>query len=142
MSSIINEKIYQANLSDSTTNDSLISNEDLIVQKIKDKFTNVLQQEIFIQSFNMFIKYKDSTDYIINLDEVWEWLGFSTKGHAKRKLETCLHPNVDYEVFTRSGKNLSGGRPTETMMLKFVYSQTTSVRSNRECRRRIFPGPN
>ena len=41
---------------------------------------------------------------MIDLDEVYEWMGFTTKGHAKRKLETSLDENVDYIVFTRSGK--------------------------------------
>ena len=46
-------------------------------------------------------------------------MGFYRKDHAKRKLESCLDENVDYEVFLRSGENLDGGgRPMEKIMIK------------------------
>ncbi len=74
---------------------------DPIINKIKEKFVSENQQKIFKLSFNLFIKYKDTNkdDFVIDLDEVYEMVGFSRKDSAKRMLEKCLLKDVDYKVF-------------------------------------------
>ena len=64
-------------------------------------------------------KTKNNDGFVIDLDEVYQWMGFTTKGNAKRKLETSLDENGDYIVFIQSDKNLDGGgRPMEKIMIK------------------------
>ena len=52
--------------------------------KIKDKFTDE-EQQMFVASFYCFLKYNPTSDFVIDLDEVWQWIGFSTK-QKKQKL--------------------------------------------------------
>lgn len=65
------------------------------------------------------ISHLESTEeFPIALSDVWEWLGFSTKGNAQKALERLdLNEGEDFEVVIQKDKNLSGGRPfTETKM--------------------------
>ena len=52
--------------------------------KIKDKFTDE-EHKMFVASFYCFLKYNPTSDFVIDLDEVWQWIGFSTK-QKKQKL--------------------------------------------------------
>ena len=93
--------------------------DDPIVGRIREKFgDDIIQQEIFIESFNIFTKYKNDDGFVIDLDEVYQWMGFTRKDHAKRKLETSLDENVDYISLLRSGERLDGGQNKETIMIK------------------------
>lgn len=37
-------------------------------------------------------------DFVIDLDNVWKWLGFSRKDHCKRTLEKHFTKDIDYKV--------------------------------------------
>ena len=58
-----------------------------LIEKLQSKFTNY-QQQLFLSSFYCYLKYDKINDYVIDLDNVWKWLGFSTKGHSKRLIHT------------------------------------------------------
>ena len=45
------------------------------------------EQQLFLSSFYCYLKYDKLNDYVIDLDNVWKWLGFSTNGHSKYLLE-------------------------------------------------------
>jgi hypothetical protein len=57
-----------------------------LITKIKDKF-NDNQQQIFVSSFYCYLNYDKKNDFIVDLDNIWKWLGFSQKYNAKRLLE-------------------------------------------------------
>ena len=38
------------------------------------------------------------TDYVIDLDNVWQWLGFLNKANSKRLLEKQFVINKDYKI--------------------------------------------
>ena len=57
--------------------------ENKFIQKIKDNFNND-EQNIFLASFYSYLNYDQENDYIIELDDIWKWLGFSRKDPAKR----------------------------------------------------------
>jgi len=42
---------------------------------------------MFVASFYCYLNYNPTTEYIINLDDVWKWVGFSNKAHSKNLLE-------------------------------------------------------
>ena len=56
-----------------------------LLTKIKDSF-NDTEQQLFISSFYCYLNY-NKTDFIIDLDNIWQWLGFSTKQKTKELLE-------------------------------------------------------
>ena len=63
--------------------------------KIKDFPT---EQQLFLSSFYCYLKYDKINDYVIDLDNVWKWLGFSTKGHSKYLLEKQFIVDKDYKI--------------------------------------------
>jgi len=45
----------------------------------------------------MYLSY-NKTDFVIDLDDVWKWLGFARKDPAKRLLEKHFTRDVDYQL--------------------------------------------
>lgn len=64
--------------------------------KIKEKFTG-FEQQLFISSFYCYLNYDKNMDFIVDLDNVWKWLGFSSKFNAIRMLEKHFNINIDYK---------------------------------------------
>lgn len=80
------------------------------LNKIKENFTES-QQQLFISSFYCYLNYNQETEFIIDLDKVWNWLGFSQKTMAKRLLEKNFIINKDYKILSKDEINtLSEGR--------------------------------
>ena len=90
------------------------------VEKVKNTFTNY-EQQIFLSSFYCFLKYDSKNDFVIDLDNVWKWLGFQQKYHAKYLLEKQFTIDCDYKIFApeHSGANKGkrGGHNKEIIML-------------------------
>ena len=90
-----------------------------LLTKIKEKF-NEFEQQLFLSSFYCYLNY-NSTDFIIDLDKIWKWLGFSVKIKAKTLLEKHFKENIDYiKPTTTEGKKdgaLHGGHNKETYLL-------------------------
>ena len=67
-----------------------------LINKIKDNFTET-QQQLFVASFYSYLKYDKNTDFIINLDDIWNWLGFNQKVKARILLEKHFLIDIDYK---------------------------------------------
>ena len=67
------------------------------------------------------MKYDTKNDFVIDLDNVWKWLGFQQKYHAKYLLEKQFIINNDYKIFAPEAswakKNVRGGHNKEIIML-------------------------
>ena len=66
-----------------------------LLTKIKETFTEK-EQQLFISSFYLYLNH-NKEDFIISLDDIWEWLGFSQKEMAKRTLVNNFKENIDYK---------------------------------------------
>jgi hypothetical protein len=90
------------------------------VNKIKESFTET-QQQLFVSSLYCFLNYHPANDYVIDLDNVWQWLGFSQKAMAKRTLEKNFMTEKDYKcLLCRSAEQKDdnrGGHNKETILL-------------------------
>ncbi len=85
-----------------------------LLTKIKTKFTET-EQQIFVASFYSFLNYNSKRDYVVDLDDVWKWVGYSNKAHSKNLLEKNFIINKDYKCLlpqpreqssqTRGGNN-------------------------------------
>ena len=53
-----------------------------LINKLKDNFSTC-EQQLFISSFYCYLNYK-SDDFVIDLDDIWNWLGFTRKDSAKK----------------------------------------------------------
>ena len=88
-----------------------------LIDKIKNNFTNY-EQQLFLSSFYCYLKYDHYTDFVIDLDNVWGWLGFSQKVRAKELLEKNFNVNMDYKyLLSEERKQLRGGHNKEIFML-------------------------
>ena len=68
-----------------------------IIEKVKTNFNNY-EQQMFVSSFYCYLNYDYQNDFVIDLDNVWEWVGFSNKGHSKYILEKNFIINKDYKI--------------------------------------------
>ena len=91
-----------------------------LLTKIKSSFTD-FEQQLFLSSFYCYLNYHPMNDFVINLDEVWKWLGFSQKVNAKTLLEKHFVIDKDYvKPLLLQQKQISsqrGGHNKETFML-------------------------
>ena len=91
-----------------------------LLAKIKTNFTNN-EQQLFISSFYSYLNYDQKNDFVIDLDDVWKWLGYNQKIKAKDLLEKNFIINTDYKLLlsqsTQQKKHVRGGHNKETIML-------------------------
>ena len=69
-----------------------------LLDKIKANFTEA-DQQLFISSFYCYLNYDTKKDFVVDLDDVWKWIGFSQKYNAERLLESLFIENNDYKMF-------------------------------------------
>jgi len=67
-----------------------------LVEKVQKNFNNY-EQQMFLASFYCYLNY-NKNDFVIDLDNVWQWLGFSQKYNAKYMLEKQFIINKDYKI--------------------------------------------
>jgi hypothetical protein len=129
----INNNICSFNIIEIMKNNPLrqlsINYQNKFINKIQQEFTTE-EQHIFISNFYSFLHYKKDNDYIIELDDIWKWLGFSRKDPAKRLLEKNFEKDKDYiillnikttannSITNNNIKNLGGaGSNKETILM-------------------------
>ena len=91
-----------------------------MIEKVKNNF-NEYEQQMFIASFYCYLNY-NKTDFVIDLDNIWKWLGFNQKVKAKILLEKHFIIDKDYKMLlSQPGKQTictgSGGHNKEIFML-------------------------
>ena len=67
-----------------------------LLNKIKDCFTE-FEQQVFVSSFYCYLNYDKTMDFVIDLDDVWKWLGFFKKANAKYLLDKHFYVDIDYK---------------------------------------------
>ena len=90
-----------------------------LVEKVKNTFTEY-EQQIFLSSFYCFLKHDPKNDFVVDLDNVWKWLDFSSKHKSKELLKKYFIINKDYKILlTQAGEqtNNRGGHNKEIIML-------------------------
>ncbi len=93
-------------------------------QKYQGHFVNKLikkfgekDQQLFAASFYCYLNYDSKKDFVIELDDIWKWVGFARKDPAKRLLEKYFIEGVDYKIFLHQSVEKSKGRPEEQILL-------------------------
>ena len=87
-----------------------------LIDKIKEKFTGN-EQHMFVGNFFCYLNYSE-TDFVIDLEDVWKWAGFSRKDPAKVVIKNNFIEDIDYKiVFQTSMENSKGGRPKEQCLM-------------------------
>ena len=68
--------------------------------KLKEKFTET-EQRLFVSSFYCYLNYNSKTDFVIELENVWKWLGFSRIDPCKVVLTKHFKKDIDYKIHTK-----------------------------------------
>ena len=93
-----------------------------ILEKIQQEFSN-FEQKLFISSFYCYLNYK-LDNFIIDLDNIWNWLGFAQKVTAKRMLLKNFVENKDYikleSTLNDTIHRIKGGQNKEIFMLNIL----------------------
>ena len=91
-----------------------------LLTKIKANFSD-FEQQLFLTSFYCYLNYHPTNDFVIDLDDVWKWLGFAQKVKSKILLERHFKINIDYiKLLSHEGKqstHTKGGHNKEIFML-------------------------
>ncbi len=89
-----------------------------LVNKIKNNF-NGNDQQMFVASFYCYLNYNTKNDFVIDLENVWKWIGFSRKDPAKRLLEKDFTLGIDYKIglHPQVEEHLHGGSNKEQIMI-------------------------
>jgi len=91
-----------------------------LVEKVQQHFNNY-EQQMFLASFYCYLKHDNRNDFVIDLDNVWNWLGFSQKIKAKQMLEKNFTIDKDYKLLlyqpVKQSTDTRGGHNKEIFML-------------------------
>ena len=91
--------------------------ESSLLKKIASKFDD-FEQKMFISNFYCYLN-QDPDGFVIDLGNIWQWLGFARKDHAKRLLENNFKENQDYKCVKSNQKKAgSGGHNSISVMMK------------------------
>ena len=104
------------------------------INKIKENFTE-MQQQLFVASLYGYLHYNPITDFVIDLDNIWKWLGFSTKQKAKLLLEKNFVINKDYILLNLQDKQTNdcrGGHNKQTFLLNIHTFKLFCIKAETE----------
>jgi len=97
-----------------------------LLNKIKENFTG-FEQQLFVSSFYCYLNYDKNIDFVIDLDNIWKWLGFTQKISAIRVLEKHFKCDTDYKTALQFDKadlkekeeniKQNGGQNKQTILL-------------------------
>ncbi len=91
-----------------------------LLSKIQ-KNLNLEEQKFFVSIFYVNQKYDKDKDHVIDLDDIWEWLGYSQKSSSKRLIKKHFTLDKDYKILKLSDDDKKregrGGHNKEKLML-------------------------
>lgn len=67
-----------------------------LISKIQKKFTTN-EQQLFAANFFCYLNYS-KTDFVVEFNNVWKWIGFDRRNQAKKLLEKKFVEDVDYKI--------------------------------------------
>lgn len=122
-----------------------------LIDKLKNHFSHD-EQKLYVSNLFLYLNHHQLHDFIVNLDNVWKFIGFSNKANAKRLLKHNFTENKDYKIsLVRiddkknnqtllirtdeqvSSKNLGGaGLNKETIMLNINTFKKLCLKANTE----------
>jgi len=92
-----------------------------LIEKVKNEFSE-FEHQLFVSNFYCYLNNDFNNDFVIDLDNIWYWLGFGQKANAKRLLENHFTLDVEYKIIseetvTTKKEHTRGGHNKEVIML-------------------------
>ena len=109
-----------------------IYDKNRLINKLQQHFTDE-EQQLYVCNLFLYLNYNPVTDFIINLDNVWKFIGFSNKANAKRLLKHNFIEDRDYKILLiRTDERVHGGQNQETIMLNINTFKKLCLKANTE----------
>ena len=75
-------------------------NDDNFISFLRERM-NTLEQHLFIESFKMYLQHgRNEKSFVVNLDDIWEKIGFTRKNNCRRVLEKNFEIGKHYIINT------------------------------------------
>ena len=76
-----------------------------LIKKLEHHFSEE-EQKLYVSNLFLYLNYHPVDDFVVNLENVWKFIGFSNKANGKRLLKQHFTENRDYKlIFIRSDEN-------------------------------------
>lgn len=107
-----------------------------LLERIKQTFDDN-DQRLFVASFYCYLKYDSKTDFVIDMDDVWKWLGFSRKDPCKRLIEKHFIKDIDYKTLLHNlveqkNEENRGGHNKERLLMNVETFKSLCLLANTE----------
>jgi hypothetical protein len=101
-----------------------------LIDKLRHHFSEE-EQKLYVANLFLYLNYHPVDDFVVNLENVWKFIGFSNKANAKRLLKQHFTENRDYKIsLIRTDERVHGGQNLETIMLNINTFKKLCLRSN------------
>ena len=104
------------------------------------------EQRLFLDGFQAYLQHDPRKDFVVDLDDVYQWLGFSRKDPAKRTITTQLTEGVHFKTINNAPRLLHrsveqtsgrGGHNKETTMMTVHGFKQLCMAANTDKARRV-----
>jgi phage anti-repressor protein len=113
-----------------------------LFQLLRDNM-NTEEQALFMDSFKMYLQHGNDDDaFVVNLDDVWEWMGFVKKFNALRLLQKLFTEEKDFitqnNSLLRGEKRVQhGGQNKETILMSVQTFKMLCFQANTEKAKKV-----
>jgi hypothetical protein len=83
-----------------TTNEVTSDFKNELLMEMNNQF-NTEEQRIFVNSFYAYLNHHHTDDFVIDLDMIYKFIGFSRKADLKKLLEKNFSEGTDYQILLR-----------------------------------------
>jgi hypothetical protein len=111
-----------------------------MLTKIREGFTD-FEQQLFVSSFYCYLNCDPKNDFVIDLDNIWKWLGFSQKSRARELLEKNSDIDKDYKLLlafeSKQTNHVKGGHNIKKYMLTIKTFKSLCLKAGTKKAREI-----
>jgi MSV199 domain len=107
-----------------------VSDHARLSHRLADAFSGEDKQQ-FLMNFYMYQNHHTTDDYVVDLDEVFGWLGYSKKDKAKDLLQKHFTLGTDYKIsFPAARERLNGGQNREIITMNIETFKKLCLKAN------------
>ena len=108
--------------------------DNAFIQLLNNEFTEEEQRQ-FVNRFHTYLQYgSDLVQFAVDLDDVYEWMGYSRKSDAKKVLRKYFSLGIDYtaNLLRRPAEQVHGGHNKEKVLMNIQTFKELCMLANTE----------
>lgn len=110
---------------------TILHDKTKLIDKLQQHFSEE-EQKLYVANLFLYLNYHPVDDFVVNLENVWKFIGFANKANAKRLLKQHFTENKDYKIalIRWDERKNEGGYNQETIMLNINTFKKLCLKSN------------